>query len=753
VRAVAALLAAGLVAVIGMIAPAVSLAATANRVLQYQGYRLTVPRGWPVIRLPGDPSACVRFDRHAVYLGAPATAQRCPAQAAGRTEAILVAPLGAGAAASPLPSPTTVGASPGEGSQTRIVDRAAGVVVTATWGRNPRVIERALGLRSLPAAISRLPVAVATRETAAIRRARAAVTGVTPAAVALPGAVYTGLGFDACSTPSAAQMAAWGASPYRAAGVYIGGANLACAQANLTAAWVTEQAAAGWHLVPIYVGLQAPSNSCGCASISPLAAAAQGTAAAQDAVAHAQAIGLGTGNPIYYDMEAYTPGLDTTTVLAFLGAWTEQLHASGYLSGVYSSANSGIQDLVAQVGTIYAEPDDIWVADWNGIQSSVDASVPSTDWDLDQRLHQYSGAHDETYGATTINIDGDYVDAATAAPGVGATVSSGAHAAPPPTLSVSPTPGGAVTLQPSWSGVAGVASWEVLGGPTSTSLTPVTGAVSAASTAPITVSSAYPYFAVQALGAAGQMLAGSAPVATPAHVAIFGQSAFVSPTGVGGIPVGCFGATVCRLITRITLGRRTLVTTGRERVSAGGGLVYFALAPAAQSQLARALHHRLAVTVAVSDASGMSASRPLNLVGFQTTGAAPVRSITPSPELQIIGATEFVSNGWVGGILAGCFAGAPCSTAATLTAGGTVIAHSSRQTLGVNELGYIQFTLTAAGHRLLASAPGNQLAVRLTLGAVTATGGAASASGGGAGASGGATSAYTSSARIALVGF
>ena len=49
-------------------------------------------------------------------------------------------------------------------------------------------------------------------------------------------------------------MQAWGASPYRAVGIYFGGDNRACAQPNLTAGWVTEQRAAGWHLMPIYLG-------------------------------------------------------------------------------------------------------------------------------------------------------------------------------------------------------------------------------------------------------------------------------------------------------------------------------------------------------------------------------------------------------------------------------------------------------------------------------------------------------------------
>ena len=80
---------------------------------------------------------------------------------------------------------------------------------------------------------------------------------------------------------------------------------------------------------------------------------------------------------------------------------------------MYSSAASGISDLVAAYGTGYLEPDDIWIGDWNGRQTTSDPYVPSGDWANHQRLHQYRGGHNETYGGVTINIDNDYLDGAT----------------------------------------------------------------------------------------------------------------------------------------------------------------------------------------------------------------------------------------------------------------------------------------------------------------------------------------------------
>lgn len=338
---------------LGWGASAVARAPGATRTLRYDGHAIRVPGSWPIYDLRRNPTVCVRFDRRAVYLGAPRPNQRCPAHAVGRHEAILIEP-----------------------------------------GRHSvRILHAPRVSRSAP-------------RSGLARPAQAA------------GGIYTGLGFDACSAPSAAAMSAWGSSSYRAVGVYIGGANMACSQANLTSSWVSSETAAGWHLIPTYVGLQAPSNSCGCAAITPGQAQAEGTAAAADAVAQAQGLGIGPGNPIYYDMEAYPRGgTNTSAVLAFLSAWTAQLHADSYASGVYSSGGSGISDLVAQVGTGYLEPDDLWVADWNNQKTTSDPYIPSGDWANHQRLHQYQGGHNETHGGVTLNIDGDYLDGATAGGG------------------------------------------------------------------------------------------------------------------------------------------------------------------------------------------------------------------------------------------------------------------------------------------------------------------------------------------------
>jgi glycoside hydrolase-like protein len=394
---------------------------------------------------------CVRFDRHAVYLGQPSPDQRCPAHAVGHTEAILVKPLAAhgarsgGVARPVLPVVTGVGGQRGHGSSAELAIPARGIVVTATWAKHPGLVERALGVR----------VIGAMRGGATSSARKPAVRAQAASVAAGAGSLYQGPGFDACSAPSPSQMSAWESSPYRALGIYIGGTNMACSQPNLTASWAASESAAGWRLIPTYVGLQAPTNSCGCAAIDPKRASAEGSAAAIDAVNQAQALGIGSGLPIYFDMEGYTRGgVNTSAVLAFLSAWTSQLHADGYLSGVYSNANSGVSDLVATMGTGFNEPDEIWIAHWNGQQTTSDPYVPAGDWSNHQRLHQYQGGHDETYGGVTINIDSNYLDAATAS-----------VSAPFPDGTFVQVAGSGVTYRIAGGAPLYVSDWNAVGGP------------------------------------------------------------------------------------------------------------------------------------------------------------------------------------------------------------------------------------------------------------------------------------------------
>jgi hypothetical protein len=341
-----------------------AVGADGPRSVHFEGRAVHVPQGYRVVRAGAHSRTCVRLDRRVVYLGGPSAEQRCPAGALlGKRRAIVI------------------------GAQGRRIT-----------GDSPALSGAARGA-----------LALARPRAARASKARGVATG------SVGGSVFTGLGFDTCSAPSSKAMAAWAESPFRGVGIYIGGENSACSQPNLSASWVSAQTTAGWHLIPTYVGLQAPTSSCSsCAKLTTVAAGSQGAAAAEDAAAVSTAIGIGAGSPIYFDMESYSPTTSATrAVLTFLEAWTNKLHELGYTSGVYSSSGSGIVDLAGQYGTTYSSPDDLWIANWNNAQDTIDSVVPETAWANHQRIHQYRGGHDDTYGGVTINIDSDYVDGAT----------------------------------------------------------------------------------------------------------------------------------------------------------------------------------------------------------------------------------------------------------------------------------------------------------------------------------------------------
>jgi len=435
-------------------AQAVKTTSAPGRTISYHGYQMRVPASWPVYRLAHDPTRCVLFNRHAVYLGRPGTNQRCPAHAFGRTEAVLVQPMGS---SGNLPAGTVtergrraggwsagpLAAQNATAHAMRLALPAAGVLVTASYGKDPSLASGMLNSARLsPAAAPARPAIrhpsrhgsgrrhaarhdparhedsrhhdslyQGSRQRAAQRDSSAATASI------LTGEQGAGLGFDTCTVPSVATMTKWLTSPFRVVGTYLGGANWACDYGNFSSSWVSKVAAEGWRFIPIWVGPQAPCSTIpGVSVINPSQARSEGESEAASAVATARRFGYGTRTPIYFDMEAYnnTDASCRKAVLSFLDGWTQGLHTADYLSGAYSSAASGIADLASEAGSRgYTTPNDIWLADWNGKPVLTDPFVPNRDW-ANQRLHQYRGPQTETWGGASVNIDRDVIDGAVA---------------------------------------------------------------------------------------------------------------------------------------------------------------------------------------------------------------------------------------------------------------------------------------------------------------------------------------------------
>ena len=384
-------------------ASSISAAGTAPQQVSYLGHSFTVPAGWSVVDLSKSPQTCVRFDVHALYLGTPSSEQKCGAQGSAAVEgAILVSPTHASAAASTT-SATSATSSEDDPVEQRISAILPNVKIVASYGLDRASVVGILSAAGVPApavvrqATSSEVAAQVKSNLASTATAGATPTPGTPAALTQD---FTGLGFDTCSAPTTDQMSAWRASPFGAVGFYFGGENRQCAQPNLTASWVSTEAAVGWHMMPLYIGSQVGTD--GVAN-----AAAQGKAEADDAVTQASAIGIGPGALLYYDMEEnqYT-AIDNSTVQTFLNAWTLELHAQGYESAVYGMETGAVGALNTAWGTI-TEPDVLDVDNANGLENDDPGADPSNHWQ-NHRVHQYIANINETYGGVTIQVDWDY---------------------------------------------------------------------------------------------------------------------------------------------------------------------------------------------------------------------------------------------------------------------------------------------------------------------------------------------------------
>jgi len=275
----------------------------------------------------------------------------------------------------------------------------------------------------------------------AVATLAASLLAATPAeAVRVTPGSFTGYGFDQCIAPTQQEMDTWlTTSPYWAVGIYIAGDNRYCGddkQINLDATWVSTQLNNGWRLLPLTVGLQASCSSVDRYAryerISPdptddyATATEQGRAQAVTTVQAARALGIAEKSTLWFDLEHFDEENTRCreSALGFLSGWSHKLHALGYQSGVYSNASSGIAALddarVLEPGR-YTLPDQVWMAEW--VKAAEYREPPTATpptllstylrddaWMSSNRMRQYRGGHNETYGGVTINIDTNYLD-------------------------------------------------------------------------------------------------------------------------------------------------------------------------------------------------------------------------------------------------------------------------------------------------------------------------------------------------------
>ena len=193
------------------------------------------------------------------------------------------------------------------------------------------------------------------------------------------------------------------------------------------APWIGTQLRKGWRLLPITLGPQASCSDRfprydddpvingrpGPGDHSP--ARRQGRAEAVKTVEAAKALGIVPRSTLWYDLEAYdnTNYRCRESALSFLSAWTNKLHELKYVSGVYSSAGSGIKvldDARVERPNAYTLPDMIWIARWDEVANTSTSYIRDDGWRPGGRVKQYMGGHNETWGGVTINIDRNYLD-------------------------------------------------------------------------------------------------------------------------------------------------------------------------------------------------------------------------------------------------------------------------------------------------------------------------------------------------------
>jgi peptidoglycan hydrolase-like protein with peptidoglycan-binding domain len=273
-----------------------------------------------------------------------------------------------------------------------------------------------------PAFADDRPAATATATTTA----QVTAARVSPP-VLVPGRL-DGLGFDACQAPSQDTMDTWRTmSPYWGVGVYIGGENRSCQQPDLSRSWVKTQHDRGWNVVPIWVDLQAPKaggyngrcvdHAFTGSTMSPrnASARAQGSRAADRAIARARDLGIAKGSTLFLDIESYKNQFSECNqpVQNFQSGWSRRLHSQGWKSGYYSSLSTGINalDFVrTQFPGTYVMPDAVWFAAANG-RPNLDGGPYLHDryW-RGQRIHQYRLDVPRTYGGVELTIDQNAMD-------------------------------------------------------------------------------------------------------------------------------------------------------------------------------------------------------------------------------------------------------------------------------------------------------------------------------------------------------
>jgi hypothetical protein len=190
------------------------------------------------------------------------------------------------------------------------------------------------------------------------------------------------------------------------------------------------------------------------------------------------------------------------------------------------------------------------------------------------------------------------------------------------------------------------------------------------------------------------------PGSSTCGAVILGGTAFVSPSGVAGVFLGCFHAQPCRGSMTISdqgdvIAHRDAYTIGAE----DGGIVHLKLSRSAWRSLA--VGH-LASSVQIVDPSGLVRSARVTLVAFGDATRTARAADEGTSRIAIFGHTGFVSPSRIVEVFLGCFGSQDCTGTITVTVGHTIIAQYSGRLVSAEDGALARIPLNAHGRELLA---------------------------------------------------
>ena len=238
---------------------------------------------------------------------------------------------------------------------------------------------------------------------------------------------FIGHAFDKCEIPTLNQLQSWyTSSPYNAVNLYIGGVSRYCSNSALSLNYLRAMYLQGWQFIPTWVGPQAPCTGYKTKFSYDVNLAYQaGVDNANQARTKLIQLGLsnpdGTGSVVYLDLEHFSYSESCSAAArAYVNGWTNRLSQLGITSGLYSTS-SGIRD--NRYYDLGKPPSVVWIAEWYktpGFRPNETVwglrYLPDTYWVYHQRILQYSGPHNDTWGGVTMTIDSNVADGRTAIP-------------------------------------------------------------------------------------------------------------------------------------------------------------------------------------------------------------------------------------------------------------------------------------------------------------------------------------------------